>query len=888
MKKIYKCLLLVLLFNPAIYAQLPSWQYRQTITVTENSATTLTDYQLKLVVNTQALISAGFMNADGSDIRFTKTCSTSPVLYNYWIDTGLNTPNTVIWVKVDTLIASQSKTIFMYYGNVAASAVSAINGTFIGPHSSTDSVASGGAGGATNSQRGFRFSSNQDLLVTHFGKREPNGTTRYITLFDFATQAKLRQIQVNGPAAQYSYGQLPNPIWLTQGTQYLLEMYQGASDGYYFGTSSQIGQHLTYGDMRYCNSCTENTFPTNILTNFHYGYPDLWYFTKNTASVLPTYTLSSHGLSAVGSLTISTTATAVCKNDTVLLVGSGLSTYLWSNGSTNDSITVNPSATATFGLTGTDANGCSAAISIAITVNPLPSVMATFSNDTICAGDSTLLSATGALSYTWNNSAPNGFNFVPTISGNYVVTGTDINGCKNKDTVALVINALSNVTASATNDTLCVGQSTILSGSGAATYVWNNSVLNGTSFVPTLSGNYIVTGTDINGCNNKDTVVLVINALPNVTASAAADTLCSGQSTILNGGGAVTYVWDNGVSNGVSFVPSATVTYSVIGTDANACSNKDSITVTVNANPIVNLGGNQSSCNPNIILNAGNPGSTYAWSNGATTQTITVSTNGTYSVQVTNVNTCSKTDSATITLNSVLVANLTPNVNSVCEGSPAITLLGTPAGGTFSSNAIGGSFNPTTAGTFTASYIVSNVCGIDTADATIAVNANPVASLTAPFVSLCAGTPATLTGLPVSGTYSVVSGSPSALVGNVFNASNVGSFTIAYSTTNAANCTDTAQFTFNVNCVLGLDNTIINHSSLTIFPNPNNGVFTISSSVEVDGTIELINELGQVVYKNRMNGLSKNMDVQNIAAGIYHLRMTNGTTTQMKRLSIVK
>jgi hypothetical protein len=257
-------------------------------------------------------------------------------------------------------------------------------------------------------------------------------------------------------------------------------------------------------------------------------------------------------------------------------------------------------------------------------------------------------------------------------------------------------------------------------------------------------------------------------------------------------------------------------------------------------------------------------------------------------LEATNTAGCPKSDSALITLNSTLVANLTPNVNSVCEGSPSITLVGAPAGGTYSPNAIGGSFNPTAAGTFTVSYIVSNVCGTDTADATITVNTNPVASLTAPVSTLCAGTPVTLTGLPAGGTYSVVSGSISALTGNTFNASNTGTYTIAYTSTNAANCFDTAQFTFNVNCILGLDQSIINNSSFIILPNPNNGIFTINSTIEVDGTIELINELGQVVYQNRMNGLSKNIDVQNMAAGIYHLRIANANTSQMKRLSIVK
>lgn len=100
----------------------------------------------------------------------------------------------------------------MFYNNPGAPVVSAVNGTFFGPNSSTDSVASGGAGGATNSQRGFRFSPNETILVTDFGKREPNGTQRYVTIFNFTTQAIVAQTQVTGPAAQYSYRVLQIPF----------------------------------------------------------------------------------------------------------------------------------------------------------------------------------------------------------------------------------------------------------------------------------------------------------------------------------------------------------------------------------------------------------------------------------------------------------------------------------------------------------------------------------------------------------------------------------------------------------------------------------------------------------------------------------------------------
>jgi GEVED domain/Secretion system C-terminal sorting domain len=335
-----------------------------------------------------------------------------------------------------------------------------------------------------------------------------------------------------------------------------------------------------------------------------------------------------------------------------------------------------------------------------------------------------------------------------TTTTNYIVTATSTAGCIDTAQVAVTVKALPPVTANTSAPAVCTGGTVSLTGSGAITYTWNNSVSNGVSFVPVSTNTYTVTGTDANGCSKKDSVTITVNPLPIVTANATAPAICAGQSTTLTGGGAVSYVWNNGAINGVAISPSGTTTYTVTGTDANTCSN--------------------------------------------------------------------------------------------------------------------------------------------TATQTITVNTNPVASLTAPVSILCAGTPATLTGLPAGGTYTVVSGSASALVANVFNASVVGPYTIAYTSTNAAGCSDSAQFNFNVNCILGLDNTIINNPSLTIFPNPNNGSFTINSNVEIDGTIELINELGQVVYKNRMNGLSQNINVQNVTVGIYHLRITNGSTPQMKRLSIVK
>ena len=246
----HSLILYALLFSFPGFSQIPGWLHSQPITVYEHSGNLITDYQLKITVDTQTPISNGDMSSSGDDIRFSTSCNGGSLL-SYWIESGLNTSATQIWIKIDSIPANGGKTIYMHYGNATATPQSAINGTFIGPHSCTDSVSGGASGGVTDSQRGIRFAANEDLLVTAFGKNEPNGSTRYVTLFDFTSQAILRQMQVNGPAAQYSYQDLSSPIWLTQGTQYLIEMHQGSSDGYYFGPStSQIGQHLTYLDMQ--------------------------------------------------------------------------------------------------------------------------------------------------------------------------------------------------------------------------------------------------------------------------------------------------------------------------------------------------------------------------------------------------------------------------------------------------------------------------------------------------------------------------------------------------------------------------------------------------------------------------------------------------------------
>ncbi|MFB6147301.1 MAG: DUF2341 domain-containing protein, partial [Candidatus Nanohaloarchaea archaeon] len=97
------------------------WNYRQKFEIKENSGRSLSDYQVRIVVDTASLISAGKMQNDCGDIRFTDGEGNK---LDYWIEEGCNTASTTIWVKVPFIPASGTEGVYMYYGNGGVSSAS--------------------------------------------------------------------------------------------------------------------------------------------------------------------------------------------------------------------------------------------------------------------------------------------------------------------------------------------------------------------------------------------------------------------------------------------------------------------------------------------------------------------------------------------------------------------------------------------------------------------------------------------------------------------------------------------------------------------------------------------------------------------------------------------
>lgn len=495
-------LIITLLDFSGLNAQLSSYSNKMRISVTNSAYTCGLNIQIKLVLNTQALIAQNKMTLSGNDIRFAKNCEGTGLL-NYWIESGINTSSTVIWVKLDTLPANSSSKIYLFSGNTSAPAASSIPFTFDFAGSSTDSVASGTAGGVVNSQRGFKFSPNVDVLITKLGKMEPDGTTRYITLFDHTTQAIITQQQVSGPADQYSYVNLPNPIWLRQGAAYNIQMYQGTGDGYYFGTSSQVDSRLTFYDMRYCNNCTQNSFPTDSLSNYQYGYPDLESYFRNHLSPEPTCMLDT--LMSVPP--IITGPGEICSGQNAVLFASGASAYLWSTGVTSTSISVSPTVTTSYTLcTGISGDCLNYAVKT-VSVMPLPVLSIMVSHSVLCEGETTQLKGAGAVSYTWSNGITDGTAFVPDVTRIYTLNASGTNGCNNSKTQLVKVNNLPVIELRSSDSLICSGETATLSAIGASFYFWNSGQTSERiTIVPYTSTTYTVGGVDENGCESSASI----------------------------------------------------------------------------------------------------------------------------------------------------------------------------------------------------------------------------------------------------------------------------------------------------------------------------------------------------------------------------------------------
>jgi hypothetical protein len=211
---------------------------------------------------------------------------------------------------------------------------------------------------------------------------------------------------------------------------------------------------------------------------------------------------------AVNSLPVITAANgSICAGESFTMMPSGASSYTYSSGSV-----VSPSATTTYTITGTAANGCVGSKVVTVAVDAVPSLAAP--QGTVCAGSSFTITPSGAASYTYSGGSAV---VAPSVNTTYTVTGASANGCTASTLVTVSVKPLPVVGIASSNSLICIGESATLTASGAVSYGWNSGSSASQIVVsPTITTAYTAIGTGTNGCQASATYQVNVSACTGV------------------------------------------------------------------------------------------------------------------------------------------------------------------------------------------------------------------------------------------------------------------------------------------------------------------------------------------------------------------------------------
>ncbi|PBQ30874.1 hypothetical protein CNR22_03480 [Sphingobacteriaceae bacterium] len=597
---------------------------------------------------------------------------------------------------------------------------------------------------------------------------------------------------------------------------------------------------------------------------------------------------------------------------TLTTTGSNASTYTWTGGFTSGT-SFSPALTSTYVVRGTSALNCTASAAVVVSVVTTPTLAPTSSSLINCIGNSFTLTATGASNYTWTSATQTVFTptmlSTPANTGitSYTVTKSNAN-CLDTKIISITTNSLPVVFAIANPTQVCAGKPATLTVAGGQTYVWTSPGAPPTVASFTFSGasplafppiptTYTVAAND-GTCVAATTVFVHADPNPTIITSAAPATLCSGSTTTINANGGISYtITSSATSATFAVFPvietlTTTSAYLISGNNSFGCITSTSQIVQVYGNPtltavplktLVCSGGS-------VQINASGA-NTYLWSSGAATSSAVVNPVNAISGPVIFTVTGTFTNTLCYTEKTVAVSVFIPTITvsgntSACNGGD-INLIASGASqnkytwytvpGGAPTSTVSQLIIPITApAVYTISILTtSSTASLCPATKTINVNLylNPVITATAQRTQICAKESVILHGVG-GDTYVWNTGFNTPTI----NVSPSGTTNYTVTGTDTNGCIGTATIQIKVSSCTGVADLTASNLGLKVYPNPNNGQFTIQS--DSDLKLDLLNELGQVIRVIELsaeNNYRVSLDV--LDKGLYVLRGLNNTNT---------
>ncbi len=632
------------------------WQYVVPVTVT-NINNQLQDFQVKITLNTQDLISAGKMNMDGSDIRIAGADCCTPL--NYWIQSGINTDSTDIWVRLPVILPFSATTLTMYYGNPAATNIV----------SNIDSVMYS----IGNDDFGtLAFNGGQSMASRRYNFPLIHRTVRW-RIYS-AGSADIRFKTVDSTGIVDGVG----PVMTT-----------GSTPGFYSfdleipGDSNASPGWYSAGVVNFLNSCTptgpcpgscgDNAFGNGDigigslpgLQNDTCGfYPSMkvWFRNFAGASSDPTTTMSTEFDRLGTVITASANPDTICTGDTsnLSVVSAGAQSYRWYT-SGGVYIGTGTSVDVTSGDTFycvADFGSCRTANSNVVVVTDIASNVDLGLDRIECVDSNYILDAGfGYQSYLWSDGSTDQDLSVDT-SGSFWVEVIDSSNCLSSDTVSLQLEFIPRPVIGLSGPTeICSGSTVTLDAFDPdwLAYSWSPAGETSADINVSSQGDYYVNVIDTFGCQGvSDTITVVL--FPVTQVMLPGDTsLCDGDSLVLTVTDDWEYIlWADSISGTPSYTVFTQGDYWIEVLDSNGCSSRDTIQVGNFDTPSVELGNDTTICSSsNILLDAGTGFASYVWADGSTNPTFSAGF-GTHFVQVVSTDGCTG-------MSNVLLVDTFPN-----------------------------------------------------------------------------------------------------------------------------------------------------------------------------------------------------------------------------------
>lgn len=545
MKNFYTFLLAGILSAGSAAAQscYSGWNYRMPVTITNTNATALSNHEVQLSINTSALISAGKMQAQGSDIRFYGGGCCDSI--SYFIESGINTATTNIWVKVPSVPANGTTVIYMLYGNAAAQPGSSAQATFSfyeGFNGNTlQNFTVQGCGSGTNTVSGGLLNmswSGSHILTSN--ALFPVGTV-------YTAEASVNSATGDWPGVHWLKDNADNRGYaILQGGGQVRISKSGTNTSYCQGhnwasslfplgssagiwsstwvaTGNVLGSHPSTGPIT--STDAEHTRDANMrlaLGGISSGTGSIsfdWVRARKYAANTPTAANGSEQNTNFLYVSLPADTLLLCPGDSAIVTASaGLNNYTWSNGSSGQSTYA--SLSGYLSVSASNGLGCVSSDSVFVDVHSVTPL--NLGNDTtVCAGSALILDAGSYSSYLWS-SGQNTQTISPNTAGAYSVTVTDANGCNQND--MLILTYFSPVTAvfSSNATPLSLSVNFQNTSTGATSYSWNfgdgnTSSQQNPTHVYAASGTYNVclTATSADGCTNEQCSNITVNSLSN-------------------------------------------------------------------------------------------------------------------------------------------------------------------------------------------------------------------------------------------------------------------------------------------------------------------------------------------------------------------------------------